>query len=139
MWVDLESSLRAAITGALRMAQVFGSMQFVDMQSEDAPAIAVQIAWLGFSPTGQKPDALAGTHQFVVRVMCNALRVKPAETRAVAEGLDELHKRLIAWRPRPELPDEYAEIDQSGVVDAGQIWTYEITLTVPGYKIRASS
>lgn len=131
MYADLEKSLIKHLTGAVSGAQMFGTMETVDFASESAPGISVQVAWQGFSPDGRLRDVLQGNHQFAISVTVVGLRAKEAERVLVPKGLLEVHRRLISWRPNPDNPDDYPEIDQAGVAEQGAVWQYQINITLP--------
>lgn len=136
MFVDLEKSLLDALHGAIPTAQMYGTFDSVDMASEDAPPVAVRVSWRGFPVRQQKQDAIGGSHQFAVDVMVSGLRVKEADRKRIADGITTIYRRLIAWRPNPEWPDVFAEIESAGVAESGAVFQYQINLTVPGYVIR---
>ena len=138
MFVDLEKSLLDALHGAIPTAQMYGTFDFVDMASEDAPPVAVRVAWRGFPVRQQKHDAISGSHQFSVDVMVSGLRIKPADQQRISNGIATIYRRLVAWRPRPEVQDVFAEIESAGVAESGAVFQYQINLTVPGYVIRQS-
>lgn len=138
MYLTHESSLIAHLTGAVAGATVFGTLDFIDFASADAPSIALQVAWDGYPVSNRTMDALAGSHQFSVALFVNALRIKPAERAAIAAGLEEIHRRLITWRPNPSIPDAVAEISGGQAAGVGTMWQYTINVSVPGFRVRAA-
>ncbi|HRQ59632.1 MAG TPA: hypothetical protein PLN31_19620 [Azoarcus taiwanensis] len=136
MFVDLEQSLIDTLRGVIPGAQMYGTFEAVDVASEDVPHVAVRVSWLGFPPQAQRPNALAGSHQFAIEVMVDGLRVMPAEQKRIADGITTIYQRLAAWRPHPDMSGEFAEIEAARVSESGAVFQYQINLTVPGYVIR---
>lgn len=144
MFAQLEASLHGALDGAipgvtLADKTLLGTLDpLPEIAKPGAPSVVLRTEWGGPRFTQRITDAVQFEQAIAVSVYVAGARVRGAERARVLAGLEEILRRLLAWRPNgPDgsLPD----------FDAGQVpdefagvWRYTISIVIPSIRLRAA-
>ena len=108
MFAPLESALITHLAGCLPGQPVHDTFATLDLASAGAPAVAMQVVWLGAAVAARKRGELKLAHRFALYVYVDAARARPVDRASATAAMQTALGRLLAFEPERY---NFAEMD----------------------------